>query len=330
MVSKKKINHFFEKINTSQKIKKEFNNKVARYSLLASLYHKDNYVGKRIAEKKEEIIKEYLFNCTKDIQEKYEEANYKNEAITPNSKIWIFWWDGFTNAPEIIKICCKSIIKNSKEHETILLDKNNYQNYINLPKYIISKFENGKMNCINFSDVLRVSLLAEHGGIWLDATIYMHMCFDENIYTYSFCSNKRKNQPTSNLFPAHCRWGTYYLASGKNNILMYYVRDVLYDFWKKHDLTIDYYMIDFIIALGYETNEKIAKQIDKAPFSNEHIHLLLPIINQPFENDIFDKFENTNIFKLSYKRNLKKHVNGKKTVYGYLVDCYQNTTPAST
>ena len=30
--------------------------------------------------------------------------------------IWILWLQGFDNAPEIVKICCHSVIKNKPKH----------------------------------------------------------------------------------------------------------------------------------------------------------------------------------------------------------------------
>jgi hypothetical protein len=280
-------------------------------------------VGRYFTGKKNEVIKKYLYESTICIQEQYKSINMKNDNIEENSNIWFFWWQGIETAPEMIRLCYESIQRNAGNHSVVLINKENYMQYVDLPESFFAKFKAGKMCHANFADVIRVALLAKYGGIWLDATIYVGKPFSSEIYKVAFCSNKRKNQKTSLLYPAQCRWGTYYLASGKNNIIMNYTKDVFLKFWEKHNMVIDYGMIDYIIALGYDTNEQIAKLIDDAPFSNEHIHILLPMLNKPYNEEIFSNISgNTNLFKLSYKLKFEQSIDGKETLYGHLCKKY--------
>lgn len=58
----------------------------------------------------------------KDIAIKYKDAPKSTEPI--NKTLFLFWWDGFDSAPEIVKLCVKSVIKNYPDYNIILLDKN--------------------------------------------------------------------------------------------------------------------------------------------------------------------------------------------------------------
>lgn len=307
------------KIVTAKKLKSEFGFNIAYVSSMASIFHKENKLGRYFTNKKEKAIKKYIYTVTEDVQKKYKNICEKKYRIQMDSKIWVFWWQGIDNAPELVKLCIESIKKNLDNHELIIIDKNNLEKYINLPDYIYQKFNKGEMCTANFADIIRVALLAEYGGIWLDATIFMTSPFNDEFYNYEFCSNKRKNQPTSLLYPAKCRWGTYFLASGKENLLFKYVRDVFYEYWKYHDMCIDYGMIDFVIDLAYDNNEKVRKMMDEAPYYGEKIHYLLPLLNDVYNVEEYKEIiAENNIHKLSYKVKLKDEINGLQTFYGYI------------
>ena len=62
------------------------------------------------------------------------------------------------------------------------LTKNNFKQYIELPDYIEKKFEKGKISMAHFSDLLRISLLAKWGGMWIDSTA---LCTDEDFFRYA-------------------------------------------------------------------------------------------------------------------------------------------------
>ena len=46
-----------------------------------------------------------------------------------------------------------------------------YGKDVNMPDYIIRKQQSGEIDLTHFSDILRMMLLAQHGGIWMDSTL---------------------------------------------------------------------------------------------------------------------------------------------------------------
>lgn len=52
------------------------------------------------------------------------------------------------------------------------LTKDNYAKYVDIPKQLVKKTETGKMMYAHLADLLRLKLLAKHGGLWIDSTLF--------------------------------------------------------------------------------------------------------------------------------------------------------------
>lgn len=83
-----------------------------------------------------------------------------------------FGWLGEENAPEIVRYCIKSIRCNAGSHPVNIVTEENYLQFTDIPKYVIEKMQVEKITLTHFSDILRMNLIANNGGLWLDATIF--------------------------------------------------------------------------------------------------------------------------------------------------------------
>lgn len=61
----------------------------------------------------------------------------------PVRRIWVMWWQGVNNAPALVKKCVNILKQKSPDYEVTFLDKNNYQEYVQIPSYITDKFKGG-------------------------------------------------------------------------------------------------------------------------------------------------------------------------------------------
>ena len=240
----------------------------------------------------------------------------KEHKIGEDCNIWIFWWQGIESAPDIVRTCVESIKLNASKHKVIVLDKNNYLDYVQLPDYILEKFHNGKITITHFSDLLRVELLYTYGGIWMDATLYMTRPLDDYIankffYTINF------NGDGDGVVKLD-RWTSFFLADGKNGNLIGMLRKLFFEYWEREDSLIVYLLIDYFITLMYENNIEVQDIIDAVEIGNVDIFNLMPKLNQKIsKTKKFDK--DTYIFKLTYKCDFLEMVDGEKTVYGSLI-----------
>lgn len=107
----------------------------------------------------------------KNIIKKYKEASTGKSPIDKTCPIWICWWQGEANMPDIVKVCYASAKHHAGQHPVILITEQNYQEYATMPDYILQKVKNHEISLTHFSDMLRINLLKEHGGIWADSTL---------------------------------------------------------------------------------------------------------------------------------------------------------------
>ena len=139
-----------------------------------------NFYEKRILEYLREFIQK---NC-KNTQ--YQTNDIENQDVNSET-IWVMWWQGVEGMPPIVRACWNQLNKVSSSHKIILITKENWRNYIQLPNYIIEKVNKGKITLTHFSDIIRIYLLNYYGGLWIDATVWVedlpYYCFNNRLFT---------------------------------------------------------------------------------------------------------------------------------------------------
>lgn len=85
--------------------------------------------------------------------------------------IWFLWLQGLKEAPFVVQRCYRSWIRYNPGWEVVFLDENSITRYTGL------QIKPASIQA--YSDVLRINLLAEHGGVWADATCYCNKSLDD-------------------------------------------------------------------------------------------------------------------------------------------------------
>lgn len=306
------------KIQSYVRLILEFGIRIAYLKIMQKIFNKNKKLYRKFTEAKQKYITDKIYKEYRDIfEENGEYSTLEESYIKDDAPIWVFWWQGIENAPILVQKCISSIKENADQHPVIIVTSENINEYVDIPNYIFEKLEKGYITYTHFSDILRVSLLAKHGGIWMDATIYTTGNFTINMKNYSFYSNKIK---PFGLFISQCRWSAFFIASGKGNQICALCRDVFYEYWKNHNVLIDYLFIDDVIYLGYMKNNKIRTIIDNIPYNNENIYELQSNLNSPFSYEQLEEInKGTNVFKLSNKYVYYNSINNVPTFYSKLV-----------
>lgn len=225
-------------------------------------------------------------------------SNASSQASEPG-KIWFCWMQGEENLPEIPRRCLASLRKHANGHEVVVLTAANYWKYVSLPDHIIQLYESGKLIQAHFADILRVNLLAQQGGLWMDATLFVIKDLPKAIFNAPFFSIKTVEM---GYFVSHCRWAVFCLAGQKNSLLFQKVAQLFNAYLSRTNLFIDYFMFDQFIDILYQHNTEIKRMIDNVPINNPHIHDLSPILIQPFDRSKFQQLiRDTYLFKLSWR-----------------------------
>lgn len=195
-----------------------------------------------------------------------------NESITQIGKVWICWFQGLENAPDIVQACVNSVKKVLSDKEIVLLTTKNYTDYIELPAYIIHKWQKGMIGMAHFSDILRISLLAKWGGMWIDSTVLCtdRVFFDEisSLPIFVFKQLDLINRDKQPILAS-----SWFISSVSNNPIIVLTRDLLYAYWNKHDLLINYFVFHMFFSMACR---KYSDEWNEIPtFNNNTPHVLM-------------------------------------------------------
>ena len=196
-----------------------------------------------------------------------------NEIIEKSTKfpkiIWVLWQQGEAQMPETVRASMKTIkdfAKRSGCEFHFLTDENLYS-YISIPKDIIEKNKNKQLSSAAFADIVRASLLFEHGGIWMDATLFVSPYATLEMFEGDFFSlnhppvHPEKIERTISDF----KWAGYCLAGKKGKSYFKHIRDIFIYFVRKCPIFIDYLMMDYFILSEYELNDEFKNLVDELP-----------------------------------------------------------------
>lgn len=327
---KRILKRSIEEIKATYHISKKTSVKEALNTFIAKIdiqimnrtgYNEHEIFRKRLIKKHKTMMK-YIESEYEDYLEQYDFEKIKLNDTNDEykNKVWVCWWQGIEYAPEIVKSCIESIEKNTKEHEVILINEKNYKKFVSFPLWLEEKKNKGIISRTHFSDLLRMEILSNYGGIWLDSTFF---CIGEKIDDYfklPIWSIKRPDY-------LHCSVASGYFAnyslgcSFENRRIYAVIRDFLIQYWKENDEIVDYLLTDYLIVLAQEKCVYIKEAFNKIPNNNSNCDELYKILKEPYNEEKWNKLKkNTFLFKLSWKYNFPKENNGIKTFYGKIVD----------
>jgi hypothetical protein len=233
--------------------------------------------------------------------------------------IWICWWDGIDAMPPLVRACFNSVKKNAGSYRLTLITKDNYRDFISIPDFVVQKLDAGLISITHFSDIIRAALLAGHGGIWLDAT----MLVTDSIPSEPgpFCTIKKEYGADD--VPKQ-RWTGFCMGGTKQNMLFVFMERFFFEYWKKYDNLIDYYLIDYVIAVAYNSIPEIRRMIDAVRLNNPDLYEIQDNFGKEASAERFAAIcKNTMFHKLTWKKSYPMAtVNGKPTFYGHIITQY--------
>ena len=161
--------------------------------------------------------------------------------------IWLCWWQGLDHAPRIVQRCVESIREYAGDRRVIVITEDNYRDYVTFPDWMMRKYHEGTIARTHLSDLLRLSLLAQYGGLWLDATFYcagdIEDCFGQPLF-----SIKRPEYLHASVAQGY--FANYSFGCDADHRWIFAViRDFLLEYWRTNDFMVDYLFLDYLIVL---------------------------------------------------------------------------------
>lgn len=222
-----------------------------------------------------------------------------------DEKIFTLWFQGEENAPEIVKKCLASIREKYGDRFVVLTNET-LSDYITLPEYIVKKWKEGKIVNANFSDIVRIELLYQHGGYWFDATDFLTGKIPETIEKTPFFM-----YVTSEIYFPHMFVQTCFMHGRKYDPLMGMWRTLVHEYWKREDMACEYFLVHMLLKLLVRENSEAKALFEKMPkLPMDPTHLLWSDFgNMPFNKDLYEEMCHEAFFqKCSYKHQ-KRGVN---------------------
>lgn len=195
----------------------------------------------------------YLFESADIIRDSKEYINY-------NFHIWIMWWQGFDNAPRIVKNNYRRLA-NLFGKRVIFLSKNNINIYTNIDKKLWEKLEIGIIDYTHWSDIVRFNVLLNNGGLWIDSTILVSQKAKEFILS----------QVSQSFFSISCndyryisggKWIIGFIGGKPHEPLFEYLNNFYKLYYENYSKMIDYLLTDFAIFYYYSNHSDFKNKVD--------------------------------------------------------------------
>ena len=271
-------------------------------------------------------IESYVDRFMIPIVESYQNWSFEQMPERPAGPVpvWCCWWQGEDQMPELVKMCNDRLRRLLPEDQAELrmITQENYKTYVELPDYIIEKFEQGKMSITALSDILRVALLAEYGGFWIDATVFISDYFPTEFITRDYYAQRMYDPIKWKREACKGRWCGFLMGGRAGNIIFLLLRDAFFAWWKEHNSVIDYVILDYFLLSGYKNIPAIQSQVDNLPDNNPDVFEMYKVLDRPYSDALYSRLtKETNLHKLTYKINLVKETPaGQQTLYANLLN----------
>lgn len=212
--------------------------------------------------------------------------------------IYILWFQGFDNAPYIVKKCLESWKYYNKDWKIVILDRTNISNYITLENYI--DLSNKKLLLAHESDIIRLCILKEHGGLWVDSTLFCTKPLDEWLPILCTSGFFAFDRPWPNLII-----NVWFIYGDRNSYIINKWLESTIKYYKPRQQAHTYHIYTYLFEDLTKDNylfQKIYKTVPKIsgiPCRYVQVKGMFNTIDLEYKNIIKNK--ETPVFKLTYK-----------------------------
>lgn len=184
--------------------------------------------------------------------------------MTLNNTIWLLWLQGWTTAPWLQKQVSESWQINNPDWKVIHLDADNLKDYISDIEYIYDKQKNITMQAI--SDIIRLSLLKNHGGVWADSTMLCMQPLNHWVYDAIKPSGIWMYHGHGAGLPKEIGPASWFIISEPSNPLIIKWKLECDKYWTRHNSTNNYFWMDTLFKELYQTDNTFKDLWNNVPY----------------------------------------------------------------
>jgi hypothetical protein len=210
------------------------------------------------------------------------------------TKYFVYWKQGFETAPAIVRACHRQLTE-VLGSQLVSLSDENLNEYLELPVEVRDRCAK---HVAHMSDIIRVGLLAKHGGVWLDATTWVAENPEEYLSRVSEQSGFFAYRWTNS------RISSWLMVADSSNYVTATMYEALCAFWKENTKLVGYFMFHDLFECLYFSDPVFKKVVDSTPFepaAERHI-LQRKYLFSPYDQDAVKQLlQDSPIQKITYK-----------------------------
>ena len=217
------------------------------------------------------------------------------------NKAFIYWDTGFNKAPQLVKNCLQQARKIYGE-DLVELDRKSLSAALPAEPQLKRV---AKLWPANYSDAIRVGLLARHGGVWLDATIFttensIGRHLDSDLFVFNY------NGP---------RIASWFMSAKPGSYQARLLYAAMLDYWSRNRKLKNYFLFHDFFEVLYHLDERFKLEFDAATKLHARPSLVLHnLLWKPFDDvEVRKALQARPIQKLTYKPGNREH--GKGTLF---------------
>ena len=145
-----------------------------------------------------------------------------SERLTIPRIVWTLWLQGLDRAPDVVSRCIESWRRWNPTWDIVVLDQRTLHDVAELPRLD----PRTHVTRAALSDIARINLLADRGGIWADATCLCSMPLDEWLPRYATGGFFAFRSPGRDRYIA-----SWFLATAPRSAIAAAYRDAVNEYW---------------------------------------------------------------------------------------------------
>tara|TARA_X000000950_G_C13915316_1_gene660720 strand:- start:5192 stop:5923 length:732 start_codon:yes stop_codon:yes gene_type:complete len=238
-----------------------------------------------------------------------------------NKNIFIYWAQGFSNAPLTVLKCAESWKKNNPNWKIHFLDDNNLEKYINIKEHI-PQIHKKTITKTSYSDIVRILLLHKYGGCWCDATVFCNKPLNNwltKFHTESGFFAFKLNLKNTRIRPL----STWFLYAEPENYIIQEWKNAVIIYWNNNPKAHHYYWFHELFLLTSKKDSRfkdIWNKTNTLPAGPPHLPQRVGMFKdiKIISSHILNKIKSnlTPVYKLAYrpqypspkKKNLIGHI----------------------
>lgn len=260
-----------------------------------------------------------------DIINKYRNIRLDQATHNDTPMIWFFWGQGEMKMPPLVKACYRQLTYYNSN--VCLISDENIDQYVSIDSIIIDKVKNGEIGYANFSDIIRNTILARYGGLWLDSTVWVSGAIPfqklETLPIFTANNNELISGKSVRFWSSYdWNWSSWCLWSrNPGHPFFCFVSDMLIAIAMRENFWPDYVIQDYLFYYACRNIPGISEQMDMINLHNPNKDQLAFLMSKEFDMEQYNKLTEIEcFFKLRYRTPWPTHTkDGKETFYGRIL-----------